>query len=209
MHCANIKNPAGDDKYIYHISDDTNHDAILTFEVISDILLKHPYLMKDGYLVVRSDNCEDQHKCRYTFYQMRELAIKLKIDIFWFYGAPGHGRGIIDAMSSFGCKKPLRRSIIAEDNWFADAQSMIQYLTHYFKDDTSKEHYIIDEEKTASKRREEKKGLKIRPCRAYHLIALSSEGDVHKQLFYKGDPLKTIFEKDDAEEFYDEINDFI
>ena len=35
------------------------------------------------------------------------MAQKYDIDIFWVYGAPDDGRGLVDAMSSFGCKAPL------------------------------------------------------------------------------------------------------
>ena len=118
----------------YHLTDDTNHDAILTFEIVEEIIKEHPYLIEDGYLIIRSDNCEDQYKCRFTFFQMQVLAVKYNIDIFWFYGAPRHGKGLIDAMSSFGCKRQLRRAIVAEDIWFPTALSMVDYLKQYFKE---------------------------------------------------------------------------
>ena len=111
LHCSIIKRVDGTNVYIYHLSDDTNHDAVFTFAIIRDIVEKYPYLMDDGYMVIRSDNCEDQYKCKFKFQQMREMAMKQNINIFLFYGAPGHGRGLIDGMSSFGRKKPLRQAI--------------------------------------------------------------------------------------------------
>ena len=111
LHCSIIKRVDGTNVYIYHLSDDTNHDAVFTFAIIRDIAEKYPYLMDDGYMVIHSDNCEDHYKCKFTFQQMREMAMKQNINIFLFYGAPGHGRGLIDGMSSFGCKKPLRQAI--------------------------------------------------------------------------------------------------
>ena len=36
-------------------------------------------------------------------YSENELAEKYEIDVIWFYGITGHGRGLVDAMSSFGC----------------------------------------------------------------------------------------------------------
>ena len=213
LHCAIIKKVDGSDIYIYHISDDTNHDALLTFEIICDIK-KHPYLMDGGYIIIRSDNCEDQYKCKFTFHQMRELAMKHKIDIFWFYGAPGHGRGLIDAMSSFGCKSQLRHAIVSKDKWFPNALSMVEYLLRYFLDrnDESKEHYFIDEEKLAVKRREEKHEFIVRPCRAYHLIAVNSKGDFGKRLYYKGEDLKGIFSNSEGcasrnDEAQEEVHD--
>lgn len=61
-------------QFLYHISDDTNHDAILTFSVINDVINKFPEVIRKGALVIRSDNCEDQYKCKYVFERMLDLA---------------------------------------------------------------------------------------------------------------------------------------
>ena len=34
------------------------------------------------------------------------------IYIYIYYGAPGHGKGLVDAMSGFGVKGPLRKAVI-------------------------------------------------------------------------------------------------
>ena len=93
---------------VFHLSDDTNHDSIFTFHVIEDIIQKHPEVIEKGVLVVHSDNCEEQYKNKKTFYKMKKLAEKYEIIVCWCYGVPGHGRGLVDAMSSFGCKQPLK-----------------------------------------------------------------------------------------------------
>ena len=54
--------------------------------------------------ILYSDNCQEQYKCKHMFFQMKKLAIDLKIKVVWFCGEPSHGRGLVDAMSSFGCK---------------------------------------------------------------------------------------------------------
>ena len=38
---------------------------------------------------------------------MLKLAKQYNIEVFWFYGEAGHAKGLVDAMSSFGCKKVL------------------------------------------------------------------------------------------------------
>ena len=85
------------------MSDHTNHDSVMTFSIIKDIHC-HPEVIRDKVLILHSDNCQEQYKCKYTFFQMKKLAIDLKIKVVWFCGEPSHGRGLVDAMSSFGCK---------------------------------------------------------------------------------------------------------
>ena len=84
---------------------------------------------------------------------MAELAEKYKIRVTWFYGVAGHGKGTVDAMSSFGCKKPLAQKIIGEDHWISSAKPMVTFLNEHFHDDPSKAHYFVDSEITAAKRR--------------------------------------------------------
>ena len=57
----------------------------------------------------------------------------------WFYEKPGHGCGLVDVMSSFGCKQQLRHEIVNNDSWFEDAEEMVQFLKKYFTNDSSKE----------------------------------------------------------------------
>ena len=37
-------------------------------------------------------------------FKMKKLASDFGITVVWFYKKPGHGCGLVDAMSSFGCK---------------------------------------------------------------------------------------------------------
>ena len=78
----------------------------MTFHILIDILEHNEEIVKSGHLVLRTDNCSVQYKSKYVFYKMKELAEKYQITFSWFYGEPGHGRGLVDAMSHFGCKWP-------------------------------------------------------------------------------------------------------
>ena len=60
-------------KFLYHLPDDANLSHVLTFSVINDIIDNHPQIIQDKYLILRSDNWQDQYKCYYTFHQMEEL----------------------------------------------------------------------------------------------------------------------------------------
>ena len=88
----------------------------------------------------------------------------------WFYGEPGHGNSIIDVMSSFGCKGPLRQAILSEDQWFdKGAEQMVQFLTNYFKkkNNTSKVHYFIDSLALSKLRKKKRNSHPIKGCRNF------------------------------------------
>ena len=184
-----------DTRYVYHLSDDTTHDSVMTFNVINDIIKQHPEVISKGVLVLRSDNCQAQYKCKYTFAKMKQVAQRHGITVAWFYCEPGHGKGIVDAMSAFGAKGPLRNEITRTDAWFPDAQTMTDYLKNHFKDDVQKEHHFISEIETATERKKKQAEFEIRPCRKFHLIAMSKDGQVHRQLYFENPDLANLFNK--------------
>ena len=57
---------------------------------INDIISNNPEISEDKYLILQSDNCQDQYKCKYMFHQIKELAINFNITVAWFYGEAGH-----------------------------------------------------------------------------------------------------------------------
>ena len=111
LHNTVIQSPGGENLYLYHLSDDTNHDSVLIFYIMQDIIHKHPEVIEKGFLVLQSDNCQEQYKCKFTFFEMKKLASDFGIPVVWFYGEPGHGHGLVDAMSSFGCKQQPHKKI--------------------------------------------------------------------------------------------------
>ena len=60
---------------------------------------------------------------------MQSLADRFNVVIVRIFGAAGHRKGLIDAMSSFGVKSILRRDIITLDKWFSDSKEICEYLT--------------------------------------------------------------------------------
>ena len=60
-----------------------------------------------------------------------------------YYGVNGHGRGLVDAMSGFGVKSPLRREIVTDDFMFYKAAELEVFLKNRFKDDLSKLYVTI------------------------------------------------------------------
>ena len=46
----------GKHTYTYHLSDDTNHDSVMTFSIIKDIIHCHPEVIQDEVLILHLDN---------------------------------------------------------------------------------------------------------------------------------------------------------
>ena len=51
LHNTVIQSPGGENLYLYHLSDDTNHDSLLTFYIIQDIIHKHPEVIEKGFIL--------------------------------------------------------------------------------------------------------------------------------------------------------------
>ena len=101
--------------------------------------------------------------------------MKHQIQVAWFYGEPGHGRGLVDAMSSFGCKGPLHQMIINDDSWFDTADEMKCALDIHFKDDVTKVFHVIEPEALAKEKKKRKK-LQIKGCKKMHMISVDKDG---------------------------------
>ena len=56
------------------------------------------------------------------------LADDFNLRIIRTYKASVHGKGVIDAMSSFGAKNILRHNIITQDVFFNESDSIVNYL---------------------------------------------------------------------------------
>ena len=110
LHCSIVI--PGENKYVYHLSDDKRHDATFVHEVLVDIFEK--WGIKDETVIIKSDNAPSQYKNKYAFASMQNLANKYNVTIVRIFGAAGHGKGLIDAMSSFGVKAILRRDIVTK-----------------------------------------------------------------------------------------------
>ena len=73
-------------RYVYLLSDDTSE--IIRF---------------------KSDNCSTQYKCKWIFKQWQSIAVQKGKRVIVYYGAPGHGKGLVDVMNAFDVKGSLRK----------------------------------------------------------------------------------------------------
>ena len=69
-----------------------------------------------------------QNKNKHAFSLYQKLAGEFNLRIIRTYGASGHGKGVIDAMSNFGATNILRHNIITRDVFFNDSDSIVNYL---------------------------------------------------------------------------------
>ena len=104
-----------------------------------DLDKKHPELAspKEIYSIIysfaesiveKSDNGPTQYKNKWVFESYSSLVKKCNVRIIQIYGAAGHGKGMIDVMSSFAVKSILKRHIIGLDVWFGDSRDICEYL---------------------------------------------------------------------------------
>ena len=111
---------------------------------------------------------------------MLDLAKKYQIRFDWFYGVPGHGRGLIDAMAWFGCKGPMRKAIITDDSWFKNAQEMTSFLKNRFQNDPKKEHHLIEDKKAANLRKKGREERFVSGCSSAYVISIFPDGKTVK-----------------------------
>ena len=105
LHC-NIVQP-NEVKFVYHLSDDTTHDPSFVQQVLENIFYRLEF--RDKAIVVKSDNAPTQYKDKWAFESYSSLAKKYNVRIIRIYGAAGHEKGVIDAMSSSAVKSILKK----------------------------------------------------------------------------------------------------
>ena len=85
-------------------------DSTFVSEVLEDIFRK--WNIRDETIIVKSDNAPTQYKSKNAFFYVQSLADRFNVVIPRIFGAVGHGKELIDAMSSFAVKSILRREIM-------------------------------------------------------------------------------------------------
>ena len=141
-----------------------------------DIIHNHPEVISHGTLILRSDNCSEQYKSRFIFANLKQLAKKYNIRIIWFYGIPGHGKGLQDAMSFFGCKGPLRSAVLTTDRWFSCAADMVDFLRKKYESEGNKFYYLVEPQTLAKERIKKRDEFLLKGCKKMHMISVDPNG---------------------------------
>ena len=66
------------------------------------------------------------------------------------FGVSRHGKGLVDVMSGFVVKDPLRKAVVTEDLHYDSVQDIFSYLQELFKDDPYKIHFELNPQETHS-----------------------------------------------------------
>ena len=123
--------------YFYHLSDDLKHDFAFTKTVIDDLLEKNG---TTTILLVKFDNWSVQYKCKNVFSMWQSIATSSQKKVIIYYDVSGHGKGLVDAMSGFGVKGPLRKAVWCEDFSNSCADDITKYMAAKFVGDEAKHH---------------------------------------------------------------------
>ena len=126
----------------------------------------------------KSDNCAVQYKCLHVFPKWRLLAMSHNKTILVYYGVSGHGKGLVDAMSSFGVKHPLRKAIIQKDFFFHSAEDIHRFLRLEMADRQNRQYFVIEKEKLEEKRQADHEVLKVDGCMKRHMFSYFPDGSV-------------------------------
>ena len=96
-----------------------------------------------------------------------------------YYGPSGHGKGLVDAMSTFGVKGPLLRKVLTEDFSYKSAKDICEALKADFEGDNQKLYFEIPEQDPLALE-ETKIKVKIPGCvkHAYHMICFYPSGKI-------------------------------
>ena len=160
--------------YFYCLSDDLKHNFAFTKTVVDDLLEKNG---TTTILPFKSDNCSVQYKCKNVFSMWQSKVTSSQKQVIIYYGVSSHGKGLVDAMSGFGVKGPLRKAAWCENFSYSCADDITKYLVAKSVDDDTKHHVNLNLSEIR-KNRDNKNFLKINGCMQLHMICFSPNGNV-------------------------------
>jgi hypothetical protein len=179
LHCT-VVHKDGQTRYAYHISSDKGHDFAFTESVSRDLLSYYKDECEESSIFrVKSDNASDQYCCLYVFGMYHQIAREIKKPVLLHFGINGHGRGLVDAMSGFGVKTPLRKAIVRDDYFPESEEDLKNFLDKVHAGDETKYFKVISSEEIQNRRNPERKEdikLKIKGCRKTRMIAIFPDG---------------------------------
>ena len=126
------------------------------------------------FLRIKFDNCSTQYKCKYVFGKYKLLASEIGIPIICYFGVSGHGKDLVDAMSGFGVKDPLRKAVV-KDLHNDSAQDIVSYLQELLKDDPYKIHFELNPQEINSV---DRVAVKITNVRKQHMLCFLPSGTI-------------------------------
>ena len=68
----------------------------------------------------------------------KQFSIDNILPVILYFGVKGHGKRLVDGMSSFCVKEPVRRAIVSNDWWYVCASELVDFLSSKFLNDVNK-----------------------------------------------------------------------
>ena len=94
------------------------------------------------------------------------------------YGTSGHGKGLVDVMSSFRVKAPIHRAALMEDFSYWNAKDIFDYLNLIFGNDINKHYILLDGDEIQDVKNSVSGSYKIKKCRSLHMISYFPDGSI-------------------------------
>ena len=135
LHCT-VGHEPDKNVFFYHLANERNHDHNFTDKVVNSLVSRYRAVV--DIFRSKSDNCTPQYKCLNVFPLFRRLAMKYKKTFVHYYGVKGHGKGLVDAMSGFGLKTPLKKAIVTHDVFYDTAEKICNFISEEMKEDDTK-----------------------------------------------------------------------
>ena len=112
-------------QYLYHLSDVMWHNHAFTAAAVEHIIFLETLL---DIVRFKSDNCATQYKSKYAFFWY-SLVKKVSRKVTVYYGALGHNKGLVGAMTAYGAKNPIQRAVWIEKNLIQESCWRIHTIT--------------------------------------------------------------------------------
>ena len=173
LHCT-VKHLPNSHEYIYHLPNKMKHNYAFTTTVLRQLIRESSC----DIIRLKSDNCATQYKSKYVFKVFHILAVKMQKKIVSIYGTSGHGKRLVNAMSGFGVKAPIRRAVLTEDFSYRKAKDIFDYLALLFGNDINKHYILVDGDEIQDVKHSVSRSYKIKKCRSLHLIAYFPDGSI-------------------------------
>ena len=92
LHCSIVE--PDENKYVYHLSNDTKHDPVFVNEVLEDIFKRWNIKGETIIKTIKSNYAHTQYKNKSAFQSMMKISNKYNIRVIYIYGAAGHGKRV-------------------------------------------------------------------------------------------------------------------
>ena len=117
------------------------------------VLKKLPEGSTSSIICIKSDNCLSKCKCKYVFKSYLSLAPEISKLIIAFYSTSGHGKGLVNAMSSFSVKYPIRMTVLLKYFGYGTSEDIFNYLKTIDLNDQQKKYCVITQDETDIQRK--------------------------------------------------------